>query len=125
MPSSSNVISAQKNVIMTTEYFKIAVKNLSSRSLRSWLTVLGIVIGIFLVISLLSLSEGLKESVMRELRMMGGDMVMIFPGDASDMMTMMIGGMELDNRDIEAVRRADGVDVVIEMPWAGSIVRHI
>lgn len=110
---------------MIFEYFKIAVKNLKSRSLRSWLTVLGIVIGIFLVISLLSLSEGLKESVMRELRMMGGDMIMVFPGDASDMMTMMIGGMELDNRDIEAVRRADGVDIVIEMPWAGAIVRHI
>ncbi len=110
---------------MIGEYFKIAVKNLRARSLRSWLTVLGIVIGIFLVISLLSLSEGLKESVMRELRMMGGDMVMIFPGDASDMMTTMIGGLELDNRDIEAVRRADGVEVVFEMPWAGAIVRHI
>ncbi len=109
---------------MTTEYFKIALQNLKSRSLRSWLTVLGIVIGIFLVISLLSLSEGLKESVMRELRMMGGDMIMVFPGDASDMMTTMIGGVELKDSDIEAVRRADGVDVVLEMPWSGSSVRH-
>ncbi len=110
---------------MTGEYFKIAVKNLKARSLRSWLTVLGIVIGIFLVISLLSLSEGLKESVMRELRMMGGDMIMVFPGDSSDMMTMMIGNMKLDNRDIETVRRSDGVELVLEMPWAGVIVRHM
>lgn len=109
---------------MTTEYFKIALKNLRSRSLRSWLTILGIVIGIFLVISLLSLSEGLKQSVMRELQMMGGDMVMVFPGDVSDMMTTMMGGVELDDRDIEAIKRAEGVEVVLEMPFSAAITRH-
>jgi putative ABC transport system permease protein len=109
---------------MNKEYFKIALRNLKSRSLRSWLTILGIVIGIFLVVSLLSLSEGLKESVMKELRMMGGDMIMIFPGDTSDMMTTMMGGIELDNRDIEAVKRAEGVDIVLEMPFAGAMARH-
>jgi putative ABC transport system permease protein len=92
--------------------------------MRSWLTVLGIVIGIFLVVSLLSLSEGLKESVMRELRMMGGDIIIVYPGEASDMITTMMGGVELKNKDIEAIRRADGVDTVLEMPWAGSMVRH-
>ena len=109
---------------MTSEYFKIALKNLRSRSLRSWLTILGIVIGIFLVISLLSLSEGLKQSVMAELQMMGGDMIVVLPGDVSDMMTTMMGGVELDNRDIEAIKRADGVDVVMEMPFSATIARH-
>jgi putative ABC transport system permease protein len=110
---------------MKNNYFKIALRNLRSRSLRSWLTILGIVIGIFLVVSLLSLSEGLKESVMRELRMMGGDMVMVFPGNTSDMMTTMMGGVELDGRDIEAIKRAQGVDFVLEMPWTGATVRHL
>ncbi len=109
---------------MYSEYFKIAFQNLRARSLRSWLTVLGIVIGIFLVISLLSLSEGLKESIMRELKMMGGDMVIVLPGDPSNMMTAMMGGVELKNKDIEAIKRADGVDVVLEMPWAVHPVRH-
>ena len=45
------------------EYFKIAARNLKMRSLRSWLTVLGIIIGVFLIISLLSLSEGIKETI--------------------------------------------------------------
>jgi len=85
---------------------------------------LGIVIGIFLVISLLSLSEGLKQSVMSELQMMGGDMIMVFPGDTSDMMTMMMGGAELKDQDIEAIERAEGVDVVIEMPFSAIVVRH-
>ncbi len=109
---------------MNSEYFNIALRNLRARSLRSWLTILGIVIGIFLVVSLLSLSEGLRESVMRELRMMGGDMVMVFPGDASDMMTTLLGGMELRDRDIDAIKRSRGVETVIEMPWEGANVRH-
>ncbi len=109
---------------MISEYFKIAFKNLKSRSLRSWLTILGIVIGIFLVISLLSLSEGLKQSVMGELQMMGGNMVVVLPGDTADMMTTMMGGIELDNRDVEAIRRAEGVDVVLEMPFSAAISRH-
>ncbi len=109
---------------MNIEYFKIALRNLRSRSLRSWLTVLGIVIGIFLVISLLSLSEGLKKSVMHELNMMGGDMIIVYPGDMGDMITNMIGGMELKDRDIDAIKRAEGVDVVLEMPWSATVVRH-
>jgi len=110
---------------MNSEYFKIALRNLRSRSLRSWLTILGIVIGIFLVVSLLSLSEGLKESTMKQLRMMGGDIVIIFPGDVSDMMTTMMGGIELKDREIEAIKRAEGVEMVLEMPYQGSVVRHI
>ncbi len=109
---------------MFGEYFRIALKNLKSRSLRSWLTILGIVIGIFLVISLLSLSEGLKQSVMSELQMMGGDMIVVMPGDISDMMMAMVGGVELDNRDIDAIKRAEGVDTVLEMPFSGATTRH-
>ncbi len=110
---------------MSGEYFKIALRNLRSRSLRSWLTIIGIVIGIFLVVSLLSLSEGLNDSVMRELRMMGGDVIVVYPGDMGDMMTTILGGISLKDRDIEAIKRAQGVDFVMEMPFEGAVVRHM
>jgi len=110
---------------MIAQYFKIALENLRSRSLRSWLTILGIVIGIFLVISLLSLSEGLKQSVMSELQMMGGDMIIVFPGDTSDMMTTMMGGTQLKEQDIDSIKRAEGVETVIEMPFSAVTARHL
>jgi len=109
---------------MKKVYFKIAFQNLKGRPLRSWLTILGIVIGVFLVVSLLSLSEGLKGSVMQELKMMGGDLIMIMPGEMSDMMTTFISGNELSQNDIEAIRRAEGVEVVVPTAWAGEVVRH-
>ncbi len=109
---------------MIKEYFRIAFRNMKVRSLRSWLTILGIVIGIFLITSLMSLSEGLKNSVMAELQMMGGNLIMVMPGDMNDMFTNFIGGMQLENRDIRAIEKVRGVDLVLEMPLEAEIVRY-
>lgn len=107
---------------MTNQYLKMAVKNLRARSLRSWLTILGIVIGIFLVVALISLSEGLKESVTRELRMMGGNLIMVLPGE--DVFSGVIGGSQLTDSDLTAVERTRGVESVLAIPWGMEIVRH-
>jgi len=77
----------------TKEYLKIAVRNLKMRSLRSWLTVFGIVIGVFLIISLLSLSEGVKETVNRQLMSLGGNMIFVTPGSEDNPMSMMSGAI--------------------------------
>ncbi|MDD3072530.1 MAG: ABC transporter permease [Candidatus Pacebacteria bacterium] len=109
---------------MIKEYFKIAIRNLRTRQLRSWLTILGIVIGIFLVVSLLSLSTGVEEAIMKQLRMMGSELIMVFPGDVSDIMKTFIGEMDLTDNDLNAIKRSQGVDVVIPYLWGGEIVRH-
>ena len=46
-----------------TDYFLLAFRNLSRRGIRSWLTLLGIVIGIATVVSLIMLGNGLKGAV--------------------------------------------------------------
>jgi len=51
---------------MITEYFKIAVRNLRSRSLRSWLTILGIVIGVSVLIFLNALIGGLQDDLLNQ-----------------------------------------------------------
>ncbi|MFC1663946.1 ABC transporter permease [Patescibacteria group bacterium] len=106
------------------EYIKIAVKSLRTRPVRSWLTMIGIVIGVFLIISLLSLSEGMKTAVMKQLTMMGKDLIMIFPGEINDMATTMAGGLELTNDDLKAVKKAEGVSIVIPMTYKGEVVRY-
>ena len=47
------------------------LKNLKQRKLRSWLTIIGIVIGVFAIVSLLSLSQGLKETINSEYDKLG------------------------------------------------------
>jgi len=48
---------------MFQDYFSLAFENLRHRGLRSWLTILGIFIGIAAVVSLISLGAGLKAAV--------------------------------------------------------------
>lgn len=109
---------------MIQEYFRIAIRNLRKRPLRSWLTILGVMIGVFMVSALLSLSEGMKESIMRQMRVMGGDLIMVFPGELADPITMFMGGVELSNADLEAVARSRGVESVIPFSMRAEIARH-
>jgi len=109
---------------MLKEYFKIAIKNLRTRQLRSWLTILGIVIGVFLIMSLLSLSQGLKNTVLQQLKAVGTDIVMIMPGNISDIMTTMMGGVELSEEDLNIIRKTEGVEVVIPNAYKGELVKY-
>ena len=109
---------------MIKEYFKIAVKNLRTRQLRSWLTILGIVVGIFLIMSLLSLSQGLKNTVLKQLRAVGTDIVMIMPGNVSDIITTMIGGVELTEEDLNVIKKTPGVEVVVPNVYKGEIMKY-
>ncbi len=109
---------------MFKEYIKIALRDLRTRKINSWLTVIGVVIGVFLVISLLSLSEGLKEAVLSQLRMMGKDIVMVYPGDASNMMTMMAGGSRLSDDNLRIIENTKGVAVVIPVNWKAEVMEY-
>ena len=48
---------------MISDYFILAFRNLRKRGLRSWLTLLGIFIGVAAVVSLISLGNGLQMAV--------------------------------------------------------------
>jgi putative ABC transport system permease protein len=48
---------------MLVDYFRLAFKNVKKRGLRSWLTILGIFIGIAAVVSLISLGNGLSAAI--------------------------------------------------------------
>jgi len=106
------------------EYVKIAIRSLRRRPVRSWLTMIGVVIGVFLIISLLSLSEGIKGAMMQQLKMMGNDLIIVMPGEMTDFVTMMAGGLELTEDDIKAVKKADGVETIVPMNYKGEAVRH-
>ena len=109
---------------MIKEYFQIAIKNLKTRSLRSWLTILGVVIGVFLVVALLSLSGGIKNAILTQIRTMGEDVLMVMPGGADDFMTAMMGGLMLTNENIRAIEETEGVDLVVPILWRAETARH-
>ena len=64
---------------MKKEFFKMAIKNLKNRRLRSSLTLLGIVISIATLFVLISLSLGLQDSVEEQFSLLGTDKFFIQP----------------------------------------------
>lgn len=84
------------------------------RSLRSWLTVFGIVIGVFLIITLLSLSEGIKDTINRQLMSLGGNMIFVMPGSEDNPLSgIMFGGDKLEKQDLTAIEKTEGVVTVL------------
>jgi len=59
------------------EVFRMAVDSLRAHKLRSFLTILGIVIGVMTVIGMVSIIQGLNKSFLSELQSAGSDMIVI------------------------------------------------
>lgn len=59
------------------EYSKLSFSYLRKRGIRSWLTLVGIVIGITAIVSLLLLGNALKGAVGSELEALGGEIIFI------------------------------------------------
>jgi putative ABC transport system permease protein len=59
------------------EVVRMAVDSLRSHKLRSFLTILGIVIGVMTVIGMVSIIQGLNKSFLAELQSAGSDMIVI------------------------------------------------
>jgi len=59
---------------------KLAIGSIRSRRTRSWLTVIGVLIGVTAVVSLLSIGTGVERAVLQEFTDIGYDIIIIAPG---------------------------------------------
>ena len=85
---------------MIREYFKLAVKNLRKRKLRSWLTMIGIFVSIATIFTLVSLSLGLQNAVEEQFRLLGTDKFFIQPKTGMMGPPGSVGGDILTTKDI-------------------------
>ncbi len=60
----------------------IAFRSLNKNKVRSFLTMLGIIIGVFSVIVMLSIGQGARQSIQGSIASMGTNVLMIFPGSS-------------------------------------------
>ena len=81
--------------------FKIALRAISANKLRSFLTMLGIIIGVASVITMLAIGQGCKKSIQKQISEMGSNMIMIMPGQD------MRGGVRLDASEMETLKLSD------------------
>ncbi|MEA2016102.1 MAG: ABC transporter permease [Actinomycetota bacterium] len=92
------------------ENIKIAFQALFLNKLRSFLTMLGIIIGVGAVVAMLSIGTGAQQSVLESVQDIGSNLIIVSPGsieDVQDMRTTMMGdkSSELNADDLEAIKK--------------------
>lgn len=95
--------------------FKIAVVAIAANKLRSFLTALGIIIGVASVITMLAIGQGSKKSIQANIAEMGSNMIMISPG--ADMR----GGVRQDRSSMETLKMTDYESIKNECSYVKAV----
>ena len=89
---------------------EVVLKYVHGRKLRTWLTVLGIVMGIAAIVALVATSRSLEASIEQQFEDFGADKINIFAASTS---AGSLGfGASLNTKDIEAVERVSDYGLV-------------
>ncbi len=91
-----------------TNLFKIAIRAINNNKLRSFLTMLGIIIGVASVIAMLAIGQGSKKSIQEQISEMGSNMIMVHPGNNDKRG----GGVRMNSSDMQTLKNADYTDIV-------------
>jgi len=98
---------------MIKDYFRLAYLSTKKRKIRSWLTMVGIFIGIAAVVALISLSQGLKVAISEQFSNLGTDKIVITAsgGGFGPPGTAIESPLTID--DEEKIKKVRGVDLVV------------
>ncbi|MCU0842000.1 MAG: ABC transporter permease [Thiobacillaceae bacterium] len=95
------------NLLDTT---RSALRSLRANKLRSGLTTLGIIIGVAAVITMLAVGEGASRLVAEQLKSLGSNTMVIFPG------TVTASGVRLGAGSRNTLTEADAAAIAAEVP---------
>lgn len=91
--------------------FKIAFRAIANNKFRSFLSMLGIIIGVAAVIVMMAIGQGSKESIRKNISQMGTNVIMIRPG------TDMMGGVRQDPSSMQTLKVADYESILKEKKY--------
>ena len=96
--------------------FKIALRAIAANKMRSFLTALGIIIGVASVIAMLAIGQGSKKSIQENIAQMGSNMIMINPGADRGP-----GGVRQDASSMETLKLTDYQSLKDECNYISAI----
>ena len=96
--------------------FKIALRAIAANKLRSFLTMLGIIIGVASVIAMLAIGQGSKKSIQANIAEMGSNMIMIRPGQDKGP-----GGARQDASEMQSLKLKDYETLVEQSKYLAAI----
>jgi len=97
---------------MIWDYFSLAFTNLFARKIRSWLTMIGIFIGIASVVALISLGQGLQTAVNDQFSLIGADKIIIQAKSAGFGPPGSSSAGKITKDDAKIISKVNGVRIV-------------
>ncbi|MFP3289921.1 MAG: ABC transporter permease [Candidatus Nanopusillus acidilobi] len=104
------------------DYLFLILKYLRTKKVRTFLTSLGITIGIATIFTLIALSQGLQYYVQSELNKFGNKAIFIFPGARAGFVSSISG--YFTNSFIENIQTLPGVERVIKAYLTSTIIKY-
>jgi len=92
---------------MIKENLNYALRNIRYRKTRSWLTIIGVIIGIAAIVALISLGEGLENAVEEQFEKMGVNSIRVVPKGFRGPSAGVEG---LTENDVDVIENIPGVD---------------
>lgn len=102
--------------------FRIALRALARNKLRSFLTMLGIIIGVGAVIAMVAIGEGAKKKVQEQIASLGTNLLVVLPG------TVTLGGARTGSGGRQTLVASDAKAIMDEIPvvsGASPVVRQV
>lgn len=114
--------------MLVKENLKFAFSSLWANKIRSLLTMLGVIIGVFSVITLVSIGEGLRDEFENQITDIGSNLVIITPGqidtESEEFNPLSVVGVSsLTLEDVDAVK--EQVPDVNQMAWLMNITAPV
>lgn len=94
--------------------FRIALRALARNKLRSFLTMLGIIIGVGAVIAMVAIGEGAKKRVQDQIASLGTNVLVVLPG------TVTLGGARTGSGGVQTLVDSDAKAIMREIPLVSA-----
>lgn len=101
-------------------YVQIIASHLAGSRKRTFLTLIGLTIGITSLVSLISLGLGLQDQVTSQFKALGSNKIFIMPGGG--ITSSATSSASLTDADVSAIKRARGVQAVAPVSASSALV---
>ncbi|MBU2523407.1 MAG: ABC transporter permease [Nanoarchaeota archaeon] len=99
---------------MIKDYFFLVLKNFERRKLRGMLTILGIFIGIMAIVALISLTQGMQDSITDQFQKLGTNRITVTAGGVSlGPVGSELTTAKLSDKDVKTISEVSGVNEVV------------
>lgn len=111
-------------------HFKAGFDSVRSTKMRSFWTMLGVIIGVTSVITVVAIGEGVKQQISGQIHQMGNDLISIRPADlkgggssANNVLSGLTVTSQITSRDATIVKQTKGVAASAPLALVGGTAR--